>query len=96
MPVHTFLRLEIAGDTLRMAAMDPDWLKGLLKRDPSMLRHELLDGDGDLLITASTPELQAFVVAHRDTEGAWGDYSVLGRVEGRPAPASAMRTSPGM
>jgi hypothetical protein len=81
LPVHTFARVLLNGSTLEMAFLDPDWLKKLLDREPKAIRHERRGEDG-IILTASTKELQTFVLKYADE--AFGDKPmVLKRV--RPA-----------
>ena len=84
-PVHTFLRVEIGEKTLSLAPMNPKWLEEHLQDTPDALPHTKvtplghpLNGDNgnmdeQLLLTASTSELQRFVRKHINTEGAFGD-----------------------
>jgi len=58
-PMHTAFRLDVAGDSLRMAFLDDDWLEQALDRGELRLRHER--PDGDLVLTEATPGLQALL-----------------------------------
>jgi len=69
LPMHTFFRLSLKGDELELAFLDPEWLKDRSEAGELKLSHEFRD---DLVIlTASTKELQKFVLAH--TEEAFDD-----------------------
>jgi len=57
------------GDSLKWQALEYRFVKSLLKKDPTALKHER-EGDYTLL-TASTDELQAFVSKHLHNELAW-------------------------
>ena len=53
---------------LKLALFDFDWLEKFLEENPGALAHHLEkpDGkDGRIVLTASTSELQSFVLAHR-------------------------------
>lgn len=76
--VHSFILVTQVAPTLQMAPMDYDWLKGFLKTHPKAVRHEVVDDQ--LILTAPTRELQAFVLAHVKTKGAWGELSNMTRV----------------
>lgn len=62
-PAHSFLYLHGVGDGLTLSVMDPKWLEEYLEAHPQAIDHAVLE-DG-LLLTAGTPELQAFVTQHR-------------------------------
>ena len=77
--VHTFLKVEQITPTLQLVVMDLKWFDELLKGDPTVIHHERV-GDG-VVVTAGTPELQAFVRKHLRTQGAWGEPINLQRKE---------------
>jgi hypothetical protein len=62
---HLFAKITIDGDELSVALMDPDLLKKRLGDKEVTLPHHMLD-DGELLLTASTGELQDFMLKHGD------------------------------
>ena len=70
--VHMFLKVSQIGPALKMGFLDPDWLKKLLTADPRALQHARRESDDDSLVTASTAELQAFMVKYGNTQDAWG------------------------
>ena len=78
-PAHTFLLVERLGPELRLRAPEPEWVSGYLERHPDALAHEVLADR--TVITASTEALQRFVLAHLETEGAFGHLAVLERAE---------------
>ena len=59
-----------------------DWLKGHLKAHPAALRHER-DKDR-ILLTASTRELQAFLVKHAETKRAFDEPLKLKQRDPQP------------
>jgi len=69
-PLHTFFLVEELGSALRLSAMDGKWLEKCLKRNPAAIRHERIKGS--IMLTASTAELQEFLIKHSKTEGAFG------------------------
>jgi hypothetical protein len=74
---HTFMRVSQIEPTLRLACLDPDWLKNRLAKNPAAIRHEKVNDE--ILLTASTPELQQFLLAHLKTRGAFGEPSEMER-----------------
>ena len=58
-PMHTAFRVDVAGDSLRMAFLDDDWLEQALDRRQVKLRHER--PDGEIVLTETTPGLQALL-----------------------------------
>ena len=78
-PIHSFLRVE-GTDPLRLAAMRPSWLENYLEDHPDALPHEDPE-NAPALLTASTGELQEFVLEHLDTTEAWGKAVEFRRVE---------------
>lgn len=77
LPVHTFLYVKQLKPTLQMSFPDPDWLEKLLKEDPNAIRHEVVQSQ--VILTASTEELQEFWLKRLDTEGAFGKSTNLKR-----------------
>jgi len=81
--MHTFMAVERIGDALRYRLMDAEWLQGYLERHPHALRHEKLqDSRPNIVLTASTKELQAFLARHVSTEGAFTEWKELKRRKG--------------
>jgi hypothetical protein len=83
-PAHTFAVVEQIEPKLRLGVMGLDWLGRLLARNPNVIAHEFIGEPGDesqLVFTASTEELQAFMIRYIDTEGAYWSCFVLFRVE---------------
>jgi hypothetical protein len=86
-PVHFVMRMTQIKPTIKMAPMNYDWLVKLLDENPKALRHHLIGEEKDkdknrLVLTADTPELQAFLVKHLGTAEAWKDESELVREDG--------------
>lgn len=68
-PVHTFMKVEQLAPTLKVATLDLDWCTKYLKENPTAISHEITDDT--ILLTAKPKELQAFLLKHLNTEGAW-------------------------
>jgi len=57
---HSFVRVWLKGDTLELAALDKKWLKESIDQKKIDIKHERLKNT--IVLTASTEELQAFVI----------------------------------
>jgi len=64
MQVHHIFRIEYSDSKIVSRQMDNDRLKAILSKSPDLIKHEFI-GD-NLLIMASTSELQKFVASHAD------------------------------
>lgn len=71
MPVHMFFLVSQTEPTLRMWDFNDKWLEEFLKKNPAALKHEIVDSD--VVLTASTRELQSFVLRHVNTKEAFAD-----------------------
>lgn len=72
----TFVFDQFAGGQLKVRYLRADWLTGQIKSNPRILKHEWIDRPGnpkiqDLLLTASTTELRAFVLSQLDKRDPW-------------------------
>jgi hypothetical protein len=76
-PAHAFVRLHLEGHVLHLAALDTAWLREGLEAGRLVLAHEL-EGS-ELVLTASTRELQEFLAAH--AEEAFAEEDVLHRLD---------------
>ena len=74
-PVHTFIKIDSIEPLLKMHLTDDDSMEKLLKEDPNAVKHELVE-DG-FILTASTKELQAFVLKYADDDRVFTDEIVL-------------------
>jgi hypothetical protein len=75
-PSHFLVRVFEVKPVPRLAALNYDWLKSFLEKDPTALRHHVLTNetnseDTRLILTAETAELQKFILKHLKTEAAW-------------------------
>jgi len=78
LPVHTFAKVRIDEDKIEIMMFDPEWLDDLLDKRMIRIKHESHQDDGHL-ITASTDELQKFVIKYGDLEEAYNDPIILHR-----------------
>jgi hypothetical protein len=77
LPVHTFAYVKQIKPTLQMSFPEPDWLEKLITDNPEAIRHEKIDDE--IILTASTKELQTFWLKHLDTRGAFGELTDMKR-----------------
>jgi hypothetical protein len=76
-PVHTFIKIDSIEPQLRMRLTDDERMGKLLKEDPNAVKYEL--ADDKLILTASTKELQAFVLKYADDSRLFSDEIILSR-----------------
>ena len=77
-PSHLLLRVAQVTPTLRMTALNHDWLKDYLQKVPNAVRHELVQSgerpdDVRVVLTADTAELQKFILNQIKTNAAWNE-----------------------
>jgi hypothetical protein len=85
LPVHTFLKIEQLGTTLKIQAMNPEKLQEMLKAKPDLIKHEVLEDR--IVLTASTKQLQKFMLEHVKDEGLFAEPTEMERVEPKDIPA---------
>jgi len=73
-PSHFLARVVQLTPTLKLSAINYDWLKELLAKDPNAVRHIVIQtgekpNDRHIILTADTTELQQFLLKHLKTEG---------------------------
>ncbi len=61
-PAHSIIRVSLEGHVLRMGFFDLDWLKKSIEENKVSIKHERRDDM--IVLTASTEELQKFVLKH--------------------------------
>jgi len=89
-PAHLFFKVQLTNSTLRLQALQPEWLDEILKNQSKELAHERLkepdnnDKDGRLLLTASTAELQRFILKYSDEPKAFTEGDAMPKIEGAP------------
>lgn len=59
--VHSFFRVEIEGETMQVSFLNLGWLTEYLAANPEAVDHVRLEGNGGILLTADTLDLQAFL-----------------------------------
>jgi len=79
-PAHAFVKIEALEPQLRLRLTDDEGMKKLLKEHPNAIKHEMVeDYDGTVVLTASTKELQEFVIKFSDDPRLFTDEIVLTR-----------------
>jgi len=61
-PAHTFIKIDSIEPQLKMRRTVNDEMKELFKEEPDAVKHELVEDE--IILTASTKELQAFVLKY--------------------------------
>lgn len=77
-PVHSFMKMDMDGDQLKLTHFDLDKLNKLFKSNLIRLRHENVDGT--ILITAQPKELQKFLDKYSEDESVFDDPETYTRV----------------
>lgn len=77
---HTFSKLEFDSGTITISALDADWLRSRLDSGRLHLAHELF-GQGELVLTAATSELQKFMISIADDTDAFSPIQLTRLVE---------------
>ena len=79
LPTHLFFRLdEQVGSVATLRTMNPEWLERYLEHDPEAIEHVKVNGD--IVLTATTAELQSFHLEHRQTPDAFDEPGILRRL----------------
>jgi len=81
-PVHTFIKVDSIEPMLTMRLTDDELMKKLLAQTPKAVKHAVLDEDR-FVLTASTKELQAFVLKYADGDKLFEKASVLKRTKAK-------------
>ncbi|MHC4425124.1 MAG: hypothetical protein ACYSYV_03390 [Planctomycetota bacterium] len=80
-PAHTFLKIDSTGPQLKMRLTLEDKMEELLKENPGAVKH--ISVEDRLVLTASTKELQAFVLKYADDDRVFTGEIVLDRRENK-------------
>ena len=67
---HSFYKVSLEKNVLRLDGLAIDWLSDLYQDGKTELRREILQGD-DFVLTASTKELQEFVLKYAENDSAF-------------------------
>ena len=75
-PAHTFLKLKIEEGKISVYQMNPDWLNSLFEENRIRISHEVIK-EKDIVLTASTEELQKFIKKYAEDEDAFQKPEIL-------------------
>jgi len=78
LPVHIFAKVDFVDEGVEISFFDRDWLEELLEENRIRIAHEKTPEY--FVLTASTDELQKFVIKYSDVEDAFFDPSLLERI----------------
>lgn len=70
-PVHTFSKIKIEGDNLNIELFKSDWISDLIQENRVRIKHETIGEN--VLITASSKELNKFIEKYGNDEEAYED-----------------------
>ena len=88
-PGHLFFKISQIQPALQVSALSEDWLNKLLEKDPRAIQHERIHfgtNDHRNVLTASTKDLQKFILKYVESDDAFGDKPAeLMRKETPPA-----------
>lgn len=81
MPTHSIARVDlVSNDHVEIRWFNEEWLHNMFKQNKIRIAHEMMmdpnpkdEEDGSYLLTASTDELQKFIIKYGTSEGAYGD-----------------------
>ena len=76
LPTHSFGRIDFGDGQVLISLFDYDWLERLFKERKIRMKHETVD-DGTIVLTASSEELQGFVLKYADEAEAYMEPMVL-------------------
>lgn len=76
-PGHLLFKVVTIEPELKLATSDYDWLEKFLEKNPNALAHHL--EDKRILLTASTSDLQQFILAHQGENELFKEPGVLER-----------------
>ncbi len=68
--VHSFAQISQTAPTVQISFLEPEWIKKFVAKNSTAINHAKM-GD-DILLTASPKQLQKFLLANLNTEGAFG------------------------
>ena len=77
LPTHTFMKIDSIEPELKMRLTLESKMEELLKENPDAVKHTKVEDR--LVLTASTKELQAFVLKYADNEKLFADEMILQR-----------------
>jgi len=96
-PAHTFIKINAIEPQLKMQLTIEDKMEKLLKEDPNAVKYERFEDDR-LILTASTRQLQKFVLKYADDSRVFtGEFALTRKVTkdpNEPAPTDPNTAQP--
>jgi len=74
---HSFWRINIEDSSLRLEILNRETLTKMMDQDPNLLEHG--DGEGRLVLSGSTEQLQSFLASFSDVNDLWKEGVSLER-----------------
>jgi hypothetical protein len=78
-PTHTVLKIDSTKPVLKIRMTNEEKMKELLKENPTAIQHTFVENR--LVLTASTKELQAFILKYTDDERVFPNETILTRIK---------------
>ncbi|MFA5553604.1 MAG: hypothetical protein WDA68_03485 [Phycisphaerae bacterium] len=75
---HSFLKVEQIEPNLALRMMDPENFEKLVESEPEIIKHEVVEKR--IILTASTPELQKFVLKYQNDPNVFAQPSNMTKV----------------
>jgi hypothetical protein len=69
---HVLVKISLQGDRMQVALLDDAWVKKMVQAGLAP-KYETSESNGQVILTASTSELQEFLLLHAGDPGAWED-----------------------
>lgn len=83
LPTHSIAKIEMSRDSINLKWFNESWLAGLLENNKIRISHETIKGENDdddsYVLTASTEELQKFIIKYGNDPNAFKDNSEEGK-----------------
>ena len=76
-PFHSIVLLKQSDSTLQLSSLNHSWMKDQIHSDPTCIAHQMIDDR--ITLTASSKELQQFLINHVQTEGAFEPINTFTR-----------------
>ena len=76
---HLISRIALEGDTLRMSLLESDWLRDMIDAKKLSIAH--VRRGGEIILTATTEELQSLVLRFAEDDKAFPNPAVLVRMK---------------
>ena len=77
--LHSIVYVEQIEPTLKLSMINDDWMKEYLKENPTAISYQIFNDN--VVLTAQTEELQAFLIGHVHIEGAFETLTEMIRLD---------------